>query len=152
MLSDEIRAARALEIAIHAVSDSLRMHNILQARLTNRILQYQYQALLTDLQQREHTLLHLKNIFGESTDQPVRSQLGGKFPDEGRLSSIPLPELLEFIAAQHDEVMATFADMASRVEEPEIKAVLHDLSEISFAHKSKALTDLQLMKQHRDYH
>ena len=151
MLSDEIPVVQALEIALASIRDSIRTHDLFQSRLKNRILKYQYEALLDDLRQQERSVLHAVKDREPETQPSTRRRYGKRTPDDAALSSMAISELLNVIAKKHDERMATFADMAARVSDGPVKTLLHEMSETAFAHKSKALTDLQLMRQHRDY-
>ena len=155
MLNDEIPSARALEIAISAVHDAMRMHRILQTKLKNGTLKYQYDAVLTEEEQHLHLLNRLAKEIGESEEKqyenPVRSPFGDRLPEESTLERMTVTELLQIITGNLDYFTAECADLASRVIDESVKALLHELSEISFRHKSKALTDLHLMKLHSDY-
>ena len=155
MLSDEIRPSRAIEIAIAAEHDSKIMHELLHKKLKSRVLKYQYEALMAEEKRHEHLLSRLAASLeeneGQFSERPIRSHFGDRLPDEAALEAKPVTGLLEIIALNHDHLMATYADLASRVDDERTKALLEELSEVEFAHKSKVLTDLQLMKHHQDY-
>jgi hypothetical protein len=151
MLSDEIPPGRALDIARNAVLDSIRLHRALQDKLKNRILRYQYDALDAELRQQEHAIDRLKKSTAPVRDRPGDNAFRDRPPDDATLANAPPDEILRWIAQHDDAMVASFADMSSRVDEPELKTLLHELSEAAFSRKCKALTDLQLMTQHRDY-
>jgi hypothetical protein len=151
MLSDEIPAPRAVQVALRAVRDAMRLQQLFQTKLKNRILRYQYDALSAEWRRQERALEGVRTGIDDTPDTPEIHPQAMRIPGDDELSACTAADFLGIIAAHQDAMMATFADMGARVDDEKLRERLHELSEIAFAQKSKALTDLQLMKQHDDY-
>jgi hypothetical protein len=154
MISDEIDPADALEAAVLSEEYAGVLLRILTAKLKNRTLRYQYDAMLAE-EKRHEELLHARlNTLasGRVMADDVHGKHGGiRLPNEQRMNEMPISTLLDLFSQVLDRLIETYEDAAVRLSDQPVKTLFQELSEIKFTHKSKVLTDLHLMKLHPDY-